>query len=76
MKFNKENNLRVVYIDDLSFISNRNHEFGWLGLHLRHFRIKYALSRADKVVVPSAKVAMDVAMYYFFPKDRIVVMPT
>ena len=73
MKCYKENNIRIVEIDDLSFISNREHKLGWLGLHMRHFRIKYQLSRADKVLVPSADVAADVAKYYFFPKDSIFV---
>ena len=33
MKSYRENGIRVVEIDDLSFISNRSHELGWLGLH-------------------------------------------
>lgn len=73
MKSYRENGIRVVEIDDLSFISNRSHELGWLGLHWRHFRIKFALSRADKVIVPSEQVAYDVSRYYFFPKDRIYI---
>ena len=73
MKCYKQNGKRVVEINDLTFISNRNHRLGWLGLHLTHFRIKFALSRADKVIVPSEQVAYDVSRYYFFPKDRIYI---
>ena len=73
MKSYKENGLRVVEIDDLTFISDRRHKLGWLGLHVRHFSIKSALSRADKVVVPSPDVAKDVVRYYFFPKNRIYI---
>jgi hypothetical protein len=73
MRSYKENGKRVVEIDDLSFISNRRHKLGWLGLHIRHFRIKFALSRADKVIVPSVEVAKDLVRYYFFPKDRIYI---
>ena len=76
MKCYKQNGKRVVEIDDLSFISNRNHKLGWLGLHLTHFRIKLALSRADKVFVPNENVAWDVFRYYFFPKDRILLVAT
>ena len=71
MKCYKENGSRVVEIDDLTFISDRRHKLGWLGLHIKHFSIKFALSRADKVIVPSIDVAKDVVRYYFFPKDRI-----
>lgn len=73
MKCYTENGIRVVEIDDLSFISNRSHKLGWLGLHWRHFRIKIALRRTDKVIVPSEQVAYDVSRYYFFPKDRIFI---
>lgn len=73
MKCYTENGIRVVEIDDRSFISDRSHKLGWLGLHWRHFRIKIALSRADKVIVSSEQVAYDVSRYYFFPKDRIFI---
>ena len=73
MKCYKENGLKVVGIDDLSFISNRRHKLGWLGLHIKHFSIKIALYWADKVVVPSIEVAKDVVRYYFFPKNRIYI---
>ena len=76
MKCYKQNGKRVVEIDDLSFISNRNHKLGWLGLHLTDFRIKFALRRADKVIVPNETVAWDVFRYYFFPKDRIFLVTT
>lgn len=73
MKCYKQNGKRVVEIDDLTFISNRNHRLGWLGLHFTHFRIKFALCRADMVIVPDETVAWDVFRYYFFPKDRIFI---
>lgn len=73
MKSYKENGKNVVEIEDLSFISDRGHKLGWFGLHFTHFRIKYALSRADSVVVPTEDVAWDVFRYYFFPKERIFV---
>lgn len=76
MKSYKQNGKRIVEIDDLSFISNRNHKLGWLGLHFTHFRIKFALSRADKVIVPDEAVAWDVFRYYFFPKDMIFLVTT
>jgi hypothetical protein len=76
MKTYKENGKSVVEIDDLSFISNRNHKLGWLGLHLAHFRIKLALRKADKVLVPNEAVAWDVFMYYFIPKPKIFITAT
>ena len=73
MRSYKDKGKRIVELDDLSFISDRSHKLGWLRLHLMHFRIKFALSRADKVIVPSEQVAYDVSRYYFFPKYRIYI---
>ena len=64
---------RVLEIHGLDFISDRNHKYGWLGLHIRHFRIKILLKWADKVYVPSCDVAIDLVKYYFYPRENIVV---
>ena len=64
---------RIVEIYDLSYIDNRNHEFGWFGLHFRHFRTHLLLKWADKVYVPDCDVAIDLVRYYFYPRQNIVV---
>ena len=64
---------RVVEIYDLSYIGDRNHEFGWVGLHFRHFRTHLLLKWADKVYVPDCDVAIDLVRYYFYPRKKIVV---
>lgn len=64
---------RTAEIYDLSFISNRNNRYGWLGLHYRHFYIKAVLVWAQKIYVPDFTVAMDLIKYYFCPKEKIVV---
>ena len=64
---------RVLEIHSLDFISDRNHKYGWLGLHFRHFRIKLLLKWTDKVYVPSCDVAVDLVKYYFYPRENIVV---
>ena len=61
----------VIY--GLDFISDRNHTYGWLGLHFRHFRIKLLLKWADKVYVPSCDVAVDLVKYYFYSRENIIV---
>lgn len=64
---------RVLEIYSLSFISDRNHKYGWFGLHYRHFSIKILLKWAHKVYVPDCDVAVDLIKYYFYPKEKIVV---
>ena len=63
----------VVEVDDLSFLKDRNHKWGWFRRHFNHFRLKFARMRADRVYVPSCEVAVDLVRYYFFPKDKIAV---
>lgn len=73
-KINKDKDgCRVLEIYSLSFISDRDHKFGWFGLHYRHFSIKILLKWADKVYVPDCSVAVDLVRYYFYPKEKIVV---
>ena len=68
----KKSGKRVVEVGDLSFISDRNHGYGWLRLHLKHHRLRRALKRADKVIAADQQSAKDVVKYYFVPKDKIV----
>ena len=62
---------RVVEVHDLSFLSDRDHSYGWLRRHLRHHRLRRALKRADKIIASNSKVATDITRYYFVHKDRI-----
>lgn len=68
----KKTGVRVVEVDDLSFISDRNHRYGWLRLHYKHHRLRRALKKAGKVIAENPEVARDVVKYYFVPKDKIV----
>lgn len=70
---NPKDGAKVLEIYTLAFISDRDHGYGWLGLHFRHFRIKLLLKWADKVYVPDFQVAIDLVKYYFYSRDRIVV---
>ena len=62
---------KVVEVHDLSFLSDRNHSYGWLRRHLRHHKLRRCLKRAEKIIASSSKVATDITRYYFVPKDRI-----
>lgn len=62
---------RVVEVNDLSFLSDRNHKYGWFRRHLRHHKLRRALKRAEKIIASSPNVATDITRYYFIPKDRI-----
>lgn len=61
----------TVEVHDLSFISDSGHQYGWFRRHYRHFRLRSALKRADRIIADSQKVATEITRYYFIPKDRI-----
>ena len=62
---------KVVEIHDLSFLSDRNHSYGWLRRHLRHHKLRRALKKAERIIASNSKVATDITRYYFVPKDKI-----
>ena len=64
---------KVALVDDLSFLSDRHHRYGWIRRHYHHYRHKRAFRKAELVVVGDQKTAVDVVRYYFVPKEKIVV---
>lgn len=63
----------MVEVNDLSFIKDRDHRYGWVKRHYRHFRLRRALRKAKSIVAADPDVAFDISRYYFIPKERITV---
>ena len=63
---------RVVEVEDLSFLSDRNHRYGWFRRHYRHHRLRRALKKAEKIVASNPKTATDLVRYYFVARERII----
>ena len=76
MKKSSDYNTRkgVVMVHDLSFLSDRNHSYGWFRRHYRHHRLRLALRRAKNIIAGNEKVAKDITRYYFIPKERINIL--
>jgi hypothetical protein len=64
---------RVVEIDDLSFLRDRDHRYGWIRRHYKHFRLRRALRKAKGIIAADPEVAAEIRRYYFIQKDRITV---
>lgn len=64
---------RVVEIDDLSFLRDRDHRYGWIRRHYKHFRLRRALRKAKAIIAADPEVAAMIRRYYFIQKDRITV---
>lgn len=67
----KRTGVRIVEVSDLSFLRERNHRYGWLRRHYKHFRVRRALKKAGRVIAADSVVAADIARYYCVPKNRI-----
>lgn len=65
--------IRIVEVDDLSYLSDRNHPYNWFQRHYHHHRLRRALKKAGKVVADNPEVACDIVRYYFVPKEKIAV---
>lgn len=67
-------NRRLIVVNDLSFLSDRNHHYGWFRRHYRHHKLRRALKKADKVMAKDKSVATDLVRYYFVPKEKITII--
>lgn len=63
----------ILEVNDLSFLKEKDHPYGWFKRHFLHFRLKIALLKADVIYVCDATTGIDLVRYYFVPKEKIVV---
>lgn len=71
-KYKSIDKQRIVEIDDLSFLRERKHRYGWIRRHYHHFRHKRAFRKADIIIAEDESVALDVVRYYFVPKTKVL----
>ena len=69
----KNTGRKVVEVEDLSFLKDRDHPYGWFKRHSRHHRLRRALKKADLVIAADGTVAVDLVKYYFVSKEKIVI---
>ena len=72
-KYRDSQGRRVVEVGDLSYLSDRNHGYSWLQLHMKHHTTGWAVRKADIIYVPNETVAKDVVKYYLISKDKVVI---
>lgn len=70
-KYRDSEGRKVVEVDDLSYLGDRNHPYSWFQLHRMHHTTGWAVRRADIVIAADETVARDLERYYFVPKEKI-----
>ena len=66
----------IVEVYDICYLREKDHPYGWLKRHYLHFRLKFALYRADEVHVKDQTMKTDIVRYYFIPKEKIFIRST
>ena len=59
-KYKDKAGVKVVEVNDLSFLREREHKYGWFRRHYKHLRIRRALRKAGKIVAADPVVAADI----------------
>ena len=72
-KYTDKDGLKVIEVEDLTFIGDRDYPYNWFQRHFHHHRLRLALKKADKVIAANPQVAVDLVRYYFVPKEVIVI---
>ena len=62
---------RQIEVNDLSFLSDRDHRYGWIRRHYKHHRLRRALKKQRPIIASTPEVAYDLRRFYFLPKERI-----
>ncbi len=69
----RETGKRIVEINDLSFLMDRNRRYNWFQRHFQNRRCKRACKKADEILALDNDLAFDLMRYYFIPKYKIKV---
>lgn len=72
-KYTDKEGRKVIEVEDLSYLTDRDHHYNWFQRHYHHHRLRLALKKADIVIVPDQNTATDVRRFYFIPKDKIII---
>ena len=72
-KYKDKEGRTVVETEELSFLTDRAHRYGWLRRHFIHHRLRLALKNADRVIAPDGETAENIHRCYFIPRDIISV---
>ena len=63
----------ILEIDDLEFLKNPEHRYGWFKRHFLSHWLKWALNNSDVIVAGDHATAFDIHRFYYIPSDLITV---
>jgi hypothetical protein len=63
----------ILEVDELDFLKNPKHRYGWIKRHFLNIWLKWALRHSDTIIAGDATTAFDIHRFYYIPSDRITV---
>ena len=63
----------TLEIDDLEFLKNPDHRFGWIKRHFLSHWLKWALNHSDVIIAGEQTTAFDIHRFYYIPSARIII---
>ena len=64
---------RTLEVDDLDFLKNPKHRYGWIKRHFLNIWLKWALGNSDIIIAGDPTTAFDIHRFYYIPSERITV---
>ena len=72
-KYTDKDGHKVIEVEDLSYLTDRDHPYNWFQRHFHHHRLRIAIKDADIIIAPDQKTVIDITRFYFIPKDKIII---
>ena len=70
-KYIDKDGRKVIEVEDLTFIGDRDYPYNWFQRHYHHHRLRRALKKAVRIVAANKTVAYDIHRFYFIPNENI-----
>ena len=66
----------ILEVDDLDFLKNPTHRYGWIKRHFLSQWLKWALVHSEVIIASDKTTAFDIHRFYYIPSDQITVRNT
>ena len=63
----------ILEVDELDFLKNPKHRYGWIKRHFLNIWLKWALGNSDIIIAGNPTTAFDIHRFYYIPSERITV---
>ena len=63
----------ILEVDELDFLKNPKHRYGWIKRHFLNIWLKWALRHSDTIIAADSTTAFDIHRFYYIPFDHITV---